>query len=67
MMQTFPELTLGGVLVAPFVLYAGLALVVFLLLRPFLALLVFDRLFANPPVVQLSLYVLILAALIVFL
>ena len=67
MMQTFPELVIGGVLVAPFVLYAALALVVFLLLRPLLRLVAFDRYFANPPVAQLSLYVLILAALIVFL
>ena len=47
MMQSFPELTLGGVLVAPFVLYAGLALVIFLVLRPFLFLVGFDRLFVN--------------------
>lgn len=63
-MQTFPELTLGGVLVAPFVFHAGLALVVVLVLRPFLSLVGFDRLFVNPPVAQLSLYVLILALLI---
>lgn len=67
MMQTFPELVIGGVLVAPFVLYAGVALVVFLVLRPVLALIGFDRVFANPPVAQLSVYVLILAVLIVFL
>jgi hypothetical protein len=67
MMQTFPELTIGGVLVAPFVLYAAVALVLFLALRPVLALLGFDRLFANPPVAQLSVYILILAVLIVFL
>lgn len=67
MMQTFPDIVIGGVLVAPFVLYAAVALIVVLLFRPLLALVAFDRLFANPPVVQLSLYVLILAALIVFL
>jgi hypothetical protein len=67
MMQTFPEIVVGGVLIAPFVLYAALALVVFLLLRPILAFVAFDRFFANPPVAQLGLYVLILAALIVFL
>lgn len=67
MMQTFPEIVVGGVLIAPFVLYATLALVIFLLLRPVLGLVAFDRIFANPPVAQLSLYVLILATLIVFL
>ena len=67
MMQRFPELTVGGVLVAPFVLYAAVALVIFLLIRPLLTLVAFDRVFANPPVAQLSLYVLILAVLIVFL
>ena len=67
MMQRFPELTVGGVLVAPFVLYAAVALVLFLLIRPLLTLVAFDRVFANPPVAQLSLYVLILAVLIVFL
>lgn len=66
-MQSFPEITLGGVLIAPFLLYAAVALVIFLLLRPILALISFDRLFANPPVAHLSLYVLILAVLIVFL
>lgn len=67
MMQTFPELTIGDVLVAPFVLYAVAAMLIYLVLRPVLRLVAFDRLFANPPLAQLSLYVVILAALIVFL
>jgi hypothetical protein len=67
MIQTFHEVVIGGVLVAPFVLDAGLALVLFLLLRPFLYLVRFDSLFSNPPMAQLSVYVLILASLIVFL
>ncbi len=67
MMQTFHEVTIGGVLIAPFVLYAGIALVIYLAIRPVLALLAFDRIFANPPVAQLSVYVVILAILIVFL
>lgn len=67
MTQTFPELTIGGVLMAPFVLYAAAALVIYLVLRPFLYLISFDQLFSNPPVAQLSLYVLILALLVVFL
>jgi hypothetical protein len=34
MMHSFPELTIGGVLVAPFVTYAGTAIVIFVVLRP---------------------------------
>ena len=65
MMHSFPELTIGGVLVAPFVIYAGAAIAIFAVLRPFLRLIAFDRAFGNPPLAQLSLYVLILALLIV--
>jgi hypothetical protein len=65
MMHSFPELTLGGVLVAPFVIYAGAAIAIFALLRPFLHLVAFDRAFRNAPVAELSLYLLILALLIV--
>jgi hypothetical protein len=65
MMHSVPELTIGGVLVAPFVIYAGAAIAIFAALRPFLYLVAFDRAFSNPPVAELSLYVLILALLIV--
>jgi len=65
MMHSFPELTIGGVLVAPFLIYAGAALAMFAVLHPFLRLVAFDRAFSNPPVAELSLYVLILALLIV--
>jgi hypothetical protein len=65
MINSFPELTIGGVLVAPFVIYAGAAIAIFAVLRPLLHLVAFDRAFSNPPVVELSLYVLILALLIV--
>ena len=65
MMHSFPELTIGGVLVAPFVMYAGVAIAVFAVLRPVLHLIAFDRAFSNPPVAELSLYVLILTLLIV--
>ncbi|HUH84868.1 MAG TPA: DUF1656 domain-containing protein [Stellaceae bacterium] len=65
MMHSFPELTMGGVLVAPFVIYAGAAMVIFAVLRLFLRLVAFDRAFSNPPLAQLSFYVLILALLIV--
>jgi hypothetical protein len=65
MMHSFPELTIGGVLVAPFVMYAGTAIAIFVVLRPVLHLIAFDRAFSNPPVAELSLYVLILTLLIV--
>jgi Protein of unknown function (DUF1656) len=64
MMPGFPELTIGGVLVAPFVMYAGAAIAIFAVLRPVLHLIAFDRAFSNPPVAELSLYVLILTLLI---
>jgi hypothetical protein len=65
MMHSFPELTIGGVLVAPFVIYAGAAIAIFAVLRPFLRLVAFDRAFSNPPLAELSLYVLLLSLLIV--
>jgi Protein of unknown function (DUF1656) len=65
MMHSFPELTIGGVLVAPFVIYAGAAIAIFAVLRPFLRLVAFDRAFSNPPLAELCFYVLILALLIV--
>jgi hypothetical protein len=65
MMHSFAELTIGGVLVAPFVMYAGVAIAMFAVLRPVLHLIAFDHAFSNPPVAELSLYVLILTLLIV--
>ena len=65
MMHAFPELTLGGVLIAPFVIYAGASIAIFAMLRPFLHFVGFNRAFSNPAVAELSLYVLILALLIV--
>ncbi len=65
MMHSFPELTIGGVLIASSVMYAGAALAIFVVLRPFLHLVAFDRAFSNPPIAELSFYVLILALLIV--
>ena len=64
-MHGFPELTIGGVLVAPFVIYAAAAVAVFTALRPLLHLVGFDRAFVSPAVAELSLYVSILAMLIV--
>ncbi|MBE7212197.1 MAG: DUF1656 domain-containing protein [Gluconacetobacter diazotrophicus] len=66
MTPQYSDLVIGGVLVSPFVAQAAAALVVFLLLRPVLALLGFERAFAHPPVAALSLYVVILAATVVF-
>jgi hypothetical protein len=65
MMHSFPELTIGGVLIAPFVIYAGAAIGIFAVLRPFLHLVGFDRVFSSAPIAELSLYVVILALLIV--
>ena len=65
MTHSFSELTIGGVLLAPFVMYAGVAIAIFVVLRPVLHLIAFDRAFSNPPVAELSLYVLILMLLIV--
>ncbi|RYB04609.1 DUF1656 domain-containing protein [Lichenibacterium ramalinae] len=64
-MTGYPELAVGGVLMAPFVGYAVAALAILLVLRPLLRLVAFDRAFFNPPVANLCLYVLVLAALIV--
>jgi hypothetical protein len=47
------------------VTYAGAAVAIFAVLRPVLHLIAFDRAFSNPPVAELSLYVLILTLLIV--
>src|SRR5258708_38319724 len=63
MMHSFPELTIDGVLVAPFVIYAGGAFAIFAVLRPFLRLVAFERAFSRPPIAELSLYVLVLALL----
>ncbi len=65
MTHGFSELTIGEVLVAPFVIYAGTAIAIFAVLRPVLHLIAFDRAFSNPPVAELSLYVLILTLLVV--
>jgi hypothetical protein len=64
MTHSFPELMIGGVFVAPFVLYAAGAFVIVAMLRPVLRLLSFDRAFSNPPIAELSLYCMILALLI---
>jgi hypothetical protein len=64
-MPAFSELVIGDALVAPFVIYAASALAIFVMLRPFLRLVAFNHIFYHPPIAELSLYVLILALLIV--
>jgi hypothetical protein len=65
MTQSFVELIIGDVLIAPFAVYAGSALAIIVLLRPLLALFAFDRLFSHPPVAVLCLYIVIVAVLVV--
>ena len=62
-MHSFPELVVGDVLVAPFIVYALTAFAIFLALRPILHLCGFDKLFSNPGLAELSLYVTILGVL----
>ncbi|WP_315766997.1 MULTISPECIES: DUF1656 domain-containing protein [unclassified Bradyrhizobium] len=57
MTNTYRELVVGGVLIAPIVSYAAMALVAFLLLRPLLRLVGFAKFFSNPSLAELSLYV----------
>src|SRR5262245_1561720 len=49
MTQTYRDLVIGGVLVAPIISYAAMALLLFLLLRPLLHLVGFSRYFSNAP------------------
>jgi hypothetical protein len=62
-MHSFSELVIGDVFVAPFIVYALTALALFLALRPILRLCGFGKLFSNPGLAELSLYVTILALL----
>ncbi len=64
MTHTFRELVIGGVLVAPLIWYAVAALVVVLILRPILNLVRFSRIFSNPSIAELSLYVTVLGLLV---
>jgi hypothetical protein len=59
MTQTYRELVIGGVLVAPLVAYAAATIVILLVLRPVLHIIGFSRLFSNPPIAELSLYIVI--------
>jgi Protein of unknown function (DUF1656) len=60
MAHTFPELVVGGVLMAPFVTYLAAALVVIIVLRPILHLIGFAKIFSHTSIAELSLYVTVL-------
>ncbi|WP_456617600.1 MULTISPECIES: DUF1656 domain-containing protein [unclassified Bradyrhizobium] len=66
MTNTYRELVFGGVLIAPIVSYAAIALVAFLMLRPVLRLVGFARFFSSPSLAELSLYVVIFGLLALF-
>ena len=57
MSHTFNELIIGGVLVAPIISYAVVALLLILLMRPLLHFVGFQKFFSNPSIAELSLYV----------
>jgi Protein of unknown function (DUF1656) len=60
MAHTFPELVVGGVLMAPLVTYLAAALVVIIVLRPILHLVGFAKIFSHTSIAELSLYITIL-------
>ena len=64
MAHTFPELVVGGVLFAPFVIYLVAALVLIVVLRPLLHVIGFAKMFSHASVAELSLYVTILSLLV---
>ena len=57
MTQTYRELIIDGVLIAPLVAYAAITIAIWLVLRPVLRVTGFSRLFSNPPIAELSLFV----------
>jgi hypothetical protein len=65
MTHTFREVIIGGVLVAPVLSYLLAIIMIIALLRPILHFIGFSRLFSNPPVAELCLYVAIFGLLMV--
>ena len=63
MAHTFSELVIGGVLLAPFVTYSVMTLVVVMVLRPLLHAVGFAKMFSHPSIAELSLGVTILGLL----
>ena len=64
MTHDFHEFVVGGVLFAPFAAYAVAALAIILILRPILHLIGFARAFSHASIAELSLYVAVLATLV---
>jgi Protein of unknown function (DUF1656) len=60
------DIDLGGILLAPFVRYLFLALVILIAVRFAVGRLGLRSMFANPPLAEAALYVCILASLIAF-
>jgi hypothetical protein len=60
------DIDLGGILVAPFVRYLFLALVILIAVRFVVSRLGLRSMFANPPLAEAALYVCILGSLIAF-
>jgi Protein of unknown function (DUF1656) len=60
------DIDLGGILVAPFVRYLLLALVILIAVRFVVGRLGVRSIFANPPLAEAALYVCILSALLAF-
>jgi hypothetical protein len=63
MAHTFPELVIGGVLLAPFVTYLVVTLVIIIVLRPLLLVVGFAKMFSHSAIAELSLGVTILGLL----
>ena len=63
MAHTFPELVIGGVLLAPFVTHLVVTLVVIIVLRPLLNVVGFANMFSQASIAALSLGVTILGLL----
>jgi Protein of unknown function (DUF1656) len=63
MTQTYRELVIGGVLVAPIVSYAVATIFILGVLRPALRIIEFSRLFSNPAIAELGLYITIFGVL----
>ncbi|WFU45480.1 DUF1656 domain-containing protein (plasmid) [Bradyrhizobium sp. CB82] len=64
MAHTFPELIIGGVLLAPFVTHLMVTLVIIIVLRPLLLVIGFAKMFSHAAIAELSLGVTILGLLI---
>lgn len=59
MTHSYRELVIGGVLIAPLLSYAVATIALIVILRPVLHLVGFSNWFNNPPVAELSLYIVI--------